>query len=129
MFRPWPMSMLIAVFVAAALPVSAQTDQQVYGRQLMTKQEQMEYQQKMRAAPDAAAREEIRAEHHKAMQERAKQQGITLPDQPPARGGGAGRGMGPGGSMGQGSGMGAGQGMGPGGGMGRGMGPGGAQGQ
>ncbi len=123
MFRPWLMSLLIAVFVAAALPVSAQTDPPVYGRQLMTKQEQMEYQQKMRAAPDAAAREEIRAEHHKAMQERAKQQGITLPDQPPARGGGAGRGMGPGG------GMGAGQGMGPGGGMGRGMGPGGAQGQ
>ena len=72
---------------------------QVYGSQLMTQPERAEYRAKMRAAKTAEEREQIRKEHHESMKERAKERGVTLPDDPPARGSGmgAGGGMGPGG--------------------------------
>ncbi len=72
---------------------------QVYGSQLMTQQERVEYRAKMRAAKTTEEREQIRKEHHESMKERAKERGVTLPDDPPARGSGmgAGGGMGPGG--------------------------------
>ena len=93
-------------------------DRDIYGSQLMTRQERNEYRARMRAAASAEERESIRAEHHERMKERAQARGMTLPDQPRAgRGPGgasAGGGMGPGGG-----------GMGPGGG---GMGPGGGAG-
>lgn len=93
---------------------AASTQQQIYGWQLMTPQEMQDYRARMRAAKTAAERNRIRAEHHQAMQERAKERGVTLPDMPMGRGmGGPGRGM----RQGMGSGMGPGQGMG------RGMGP------
>jgi len=88
-----------------------QKEEQIYGSQLMTQEERAEYQAKMRAAKTAEEREQIRNEHHEQMKIRAKEKGVTLPDEPPARG----RGMGPGKGMGPG--------MGPGGGAG-GMGPG-----
>lgn len=86
-----------------------QTQQRIYGSQLMTQQEQNEYRDRMRAAKTVEERERIRTEHHDRMQERAKARGVTLPDQPPAKPrsstGGA---MGPGGGMGPGSGGGGG---------------------
>jgi hypothetical protein len=88
----------------------------IYGSQLMTNQERVEYRNRMRAARTVAEREQIRLEHHEQMQTRAKERGVTLPDEPPARG--LGRGMGPGAGMGGGAGPGAG--MGPGGGTGAG---------
>lgn len=88
-----------------------QDQQQIYGNQLMTEQERNEYRAKMRGAKSAEEQERIRAEHHTRMQARAKERGVTLPDEPPPQG--MGKGMGPGGGMG---------GMGPGGGMGGGMG-------
>jgi len=70
----------------------------------MTQQERNEYQNRMRSAKTQQEREQIRLEHHKQMQERAKAQGKTLPDMPPAdmgpgsrMGPGGGGGMGPGG--------------------------------
>lgn len=99
-----------AGLVLAADQESVQAQEQIYGSQLMTQQERAEYQAKMRAAKTAEERDQIRREHHALMKERAKARGMTLPDEPPARGGG----MGPSGGMGPGSGMG------PGGGMGRG---------
>jgi len=70
----------------------------IYGSQLMTAQERDEYRARMRNAKTQAERDRIRAEHHAAMQERAKDKGVTLPDQPrgPSRGQGAGPGKGPG---------------------------------
>ncbi|MCK9473966.1 hypothetical protein [Sulfurimonas sp.] len=65
----------------------------------------------MRAARTTQEQEKVRKEHHELMKERAKEKGISLPDEPPARGGGMGTG---GGMMGPGGG-----GMGPGGGRGR----------
>lgn len=93
--------------------------EQVYGSQLMTRQERIEHRNKLRTAKTAEEREQIRAEHHTRMQERAREKGVTLPDMPPPAG--AGKGMGPGGGgMGPGGGgMGSGGGMG-GGGMGSG---------
>jgi hypothetical protein len=79
----------------------------IYGYELMTPQERLEYRNHMRTMKTRQEREAFRLEHHKQMQERARAQGKTLPDMPPA-GMGPGSGMGPG--MGPGSGM-----MGPGG--------------
>jgi len=72
-----------------------------YGGQFMTEQERAEHRAKMQSLKTPQEREKYRLEHHKKMQARAKEQGITLPDMPP-RGGrgmgpGSGRGMGPGG--------------------------------
>jgi len=80
-------------------------DEQVYGSQLMTQQERLEYRNRMRQAQTQDERERVRAEHHQQMRERARERGVTLPDEPPA-----GRGMGQGGGMGQGAGMGPGAG-------------------
>ncbi len=80
-------------------------DRQIYGSQLMTQQERNEYRTRMRAAKTAEEREQIRKEHHEQMKARAKEKGVTLPDEPPARG--MGGGMGPGGG-GMGPGMGGG---------------------
>ena len=82
--------------------------QRIYGYELMTPQERVEYRNRMRAMKTVQEREAFREEHHRQMQERARAQGKTLPDMPPA-GMGPGPGMGPG-MMGPGSG-----GMGPGG--------------
>ncbi len=85
----------------------------IYGHQLMTDQERTDYQSRMREADTLQERERIRAEHHQLMQERAREKGITLPDEPPERGGmghgagmdqGMGQGAGMGGHMGQGQG-------------------------
>ena len=83
----------------AADPAPAQNKEVIYGSQLMTVQERAEFRARMRAAKTYEEREQIRLEHHKAMRERAQAQGKTLPDMPPAVGGGmgpGGGGMGPG---------------------------------
>ena len=112
------LSILLAGGGLTATSAYAQTQKQetIYGSQLMTQKERREYRFKMREAKTTEQREQIRAEHHKLMQERAKERGVKLPDAPPAQG--MYQGMGSGGAMGPGGG-----GMGPGGG---GMGPGGA---
>ena len=90
----------------------------IYGSQLMTQQERNEYRAKMRTAKTAKERERLRYEHHERMQERAKERGVTLPAEPPVRGGGMGNGMTPGGGTGNGMGGGFGSGGGMGGGAG-----------
>ena len=94
----------------AQVQKQSQAEEQIYGSQLMTQQERAEHQIKMRNAKTSEAREQVRAQHHKEMQVRAKQQGVTLPDEPPAAG--MGGGMGPGGGMGGGTGSGGGMGSG-----------------
>lgn len=85
-----------------------QDQDRIYGSELMTRQERNDYRNRMRTLKTRQEREAFRLEHHKQMQERARAQGKTLPDMPPA-------GMGPGSGMGPGGGMGTGGGMGPGG--------------
>ncbi len=106
----------------------------IYGSELMTAQERTEHRDRMRAAKTPEEREQIRAEHHERMQARAKERGVTLPDQPPMRRGpgmmwpdiptdpGDRERLGPADRMGPrgaspGGGMDSGGGMGPGGGM------------
>jgi hypothetical protein len=89
---------------ATQRPDTAQAQEPIYGSQLMTRDERTEHRNKMRSLKTPEEREAYRAEHHRQMQERAKERGVTLPDAPPARG----MGMGPGGP-------GMRQGMGPGG--------------
>lgn len=62
----------------------------IFGSKLMTNEERDQYRERMRAAQTIEERERIRREHHQAMRERARAQGISLPDDPPARGGGYG---------------------------------------
>lgn len=78
-------------------------DKQIYGHQLMSAEERNQFRQKMMTAKTVEEREQIRAEHHKTMQARAKAKGINLPDEPPMHRG-PGSGKGPGGSMGPGGG-------------------------
>lgn len=68
---------------AAASKSAASGAQQVYGWQLMTPQERMDFQAKMRAAKTPEERAALRADNHRKMQARAKQQGVTLPEVPP----------------------------------------------
>ena len=98
--------------------LQTQDQEQIYGSQLMTQQERAEYHAKMRTAKNAMEQEQIRKEHHERMQERAKNQGVTLPNEPPVKGSSMGSGSG---GMGTGSGgMGTGSGgRGSGGGRGR----------
>ncbi|MCF7201451.1 hypothetical protein [Pseudomonas oligotrophica] len=79
----------------------------VYGSQLMTQQERLEYRNRMREANSLEERERIRNEHHERMRERARERGVTLPETPQAgrgMGQGMGQGMGPGGGAGGGAG-------------------------
>jgi Ni/Co efflux regulator RcnB len=97
-------TLIITAFAGAlslsAIAPAASQEEQVYGSQLMTKQERAEHRKKMRSAKTVEAREQVRAEHHERMKERAKARGVTLPDQPPAVGGGMGPGGGAGAGMG-----------------------------
>lgn len=99
----------IALAVLSTGSAMAQNNAPIYGSQLMTRQERIEYRTQMRALKTQEERNAFRLEHHKRMQERASERGQTLPDTPPA--GGAGMGPGGGGGMGPGGGMGRGGGM------------------
>lgn len=94
------LSIGLGMGLAYTATAAAPAQEQVYGSQLMTPQERTAHRAKMRAAKTAEEKTQIRAELHQRMQERAKQQGVALPETPPASGGG----MGPGGGMGAGGG-------------------------
>jgi hypothetical protein len=97
------------------IQTQSQDRERIYGSELMTEKERNEYRERIRNAKTEQEREKIRSEHHEKMMVRAKEKGVTLPDEPPAKGGGVGPG---GGAKGSGSG-----GFGPGGGAGKGGGP------
>ena len=82
---------MVLGLMASSMSVAADTP--IYGSQLMTKQERIEHLNKLRAAKTVEERDQVRLQHHEQMQLRAKEKGVTLPDAPPAMGGGQGRGM------------------------------------
>jgi hypothetical protein len=59
-----------------------QSQKVVRGRDLMSPEELAQHRQKMRSFKTEEERNAYRQEHHKAMQERAKEKGLVLPDQP-----------------------------------------------
>ena len=61
---------------------TGQAQEPIYGGQLMTQQEIRDYQEKMRSASSDEERQQIRREHRREMQERAKRKGVVLRDQP-----------------------------------------------
>ena len=62
-----------------------QTQQQVTGRELMTEQERAEHHARMQAATTEAERQQIRSKQHELMKQRAKERGLSIPDEPPAK--------------------------------------------
>jgi len=103
---------LTMALVLAVGSVFAADQEQIYGSQLMTQPERLEYRERLRNATTAEEREQVRKEHHEQMRERAKEQGVALPDEPSVGGGGMGAGNCPGGGKGKGPGMGHGGGRG-----------------
>ena len=75
----------------------------IYGYQLMTEEERTTFRTQMQNATTAEERQQIRSHHHEQMLERAKAQGVTLPEAPMMNGQGMGKGMGMGGGSGQGN--------------------------
>ena len=88
---------------AATAPVLAEDEPPpIYGQQLMTQQEQEQYRERVRAARTDEDRAALREQHREAMQARARERGVELPDvaapggpgretTPPARGPARGR--------------------------------------
>lgn len=79
-------------------------DKMIYGWQLMTPQERKTHREKMLSLKTEQERIAYREEHHKLMQQRAKEKGMTLPDRPMMRGTGPGAGGGFGNAQGSGKG-------------------------
>jgi len=103
------LSTLAIVMLMQVSPTTV-SEETMYGYQLMTEQERAEHRTTMRSFNTEAERDAYRRQHHEMMQDRAKAQGVTLPDEPMPRGQGRGMGQGQGMGMGQGSGGGQGQG-------------------
>jgi hypothetical protein len=101
-----------ALSLTSGVVVAAEQQEVIYGSHMMTQQERVEYRARMRAANTEEERLRIRAEHHERMKERARERGVTIPDEPPPRGMGGGMGPGMGGGMGPGMGGGMGGGRG-----------------
>jgi len=92
--------LLIGVLAMAIPGTSVFSAEQIYGSQLMTQQERIEHRTKMQSMKTMEERERYRMEHHMKMQERAEEQGVTLPDSTPM-GNGMGGGRGQGGGRGR----------------------------
>lgn len=110
----------------ASWPLTAQENEEVFGRELMTRTELQEHQDTMRNLSTDAERAQYRQQHHNHMMQRAQEHGVELKN---GMGQGSGKGMGAGQGKGPGQGMGAGQGKGASQGMGNGQGKGASQGQ
>lgn len=101
----------------ASMPVAAQSEEQVFGRELMTQQELQQHRETMRNLNTDAERAQYRQLHHERMMERARERGVELRNgkgQGPGQGMGKGQGQGMGQMNGQGMGQQNGQGMGSG---------------
>lgn len=108
-----PKYLILASLLTLMAPAyTAFAADEVYGSQLMSEQERNAYRTKMQSMKTEQERQQLRMEHHKQMQERAKAQGVTLPDMPPNQGMHQGMGQGTGQGMHQGMGQGMQDGMG-----------------
>ena len=87
------------------LPIqSSFSEDRVYGWNMMTEQERIQHRETIRNLKTEEEKERFRIEHHKKMQKRAEERGVSIPDMPmhrdsmsPMRGGmGSGSGSGKG---------------------------------
>lgn len=73
-------TLLLTVSSAFARPWRWEANQKnTAGWQLMTQEERVEHRTKMRGFTDYAACKEYVDEHHKQMEQRAKEKGVTVP--------------------------------------------------
>ena len=94
---------ILASILTFTIPgASLLAEEAIYGSQLMTQQERIEHRAKMQSMKTMEERNRYMIEHHKKMQERAKERGVTLPDAPMMnnKGMGSGHGKCGGGGMG-----------------------------
>ena len=92
-----------------AVPAVPAADKEpIFGSQLMTQEERLQFRNQMQNATSVEEREKIRIQHRELMLERATAQGVTLSDTPMMMRNGAGKGPG----MNNGSSSGSGQGKG-----------------
>jgi hypothetical protein len=54
----------------------------IYGYQLMSSKECLDYMKRLHSAKSFEEREQLRLEHHRLMQERARKRHMMLPDMP-----------------------------------------------
>ena len=84
----------------------AQDQKMIYGWELMSVKERNEHHEKMMSMKTEQERTAYMEEHHKLMQDRAREKGVELPDAPMMRGtgprSGGGQGIGGGGGGGKG---------------------------
>lgn len=72
---------MFALLFMFQVPMSyAEDSDTVYGWEMMSQQERMEHQEKMRNMKTDAEREQYQMEHHEKMMQRAKENGVELPD-------------------------------------------------
>jgi hypothetical protein len=64
--------------------------ERIYGSDLMTEQERIEYREKMRSMNSEQERNAFRAQHHEEMKRRAREMNMEIPDEVPAKPGGKG---------------------------------------
>ena len=86
-----PLNIVFATLYILLIVNFGHAEETIYGWQLMTKQERIEHRKKMRSFTSEQEREAYRQEHHKKMQARAKEQGVTLPYKPQQMGKGLSR--------------------------------------
>ena len=95
-----PMAQSQTAASAAQPPgISTTAPSRTYGWQLMSPQERTEFRSKLHSLKTPEEREQFRKDHHEQMKARAKERGLTLPDEPLPMAGprsGPGRGQGPG---------------------------------
>ena len=80
---------------ATTAPVQTQS-RQMLGKEMMSQEERDAQRDQMRNATTNEERERIRTEQHEEMKARATEKGASLPDDPPARRQGGGKGNGSG---------------------------------
>ena len=73
-----------------AIQQKTQPQQMVLGKDLMTEQERAEHHASMQAAKTQQERDQLRREQHERMRQRAEEQGLSIPDEPPAKSVGTG---------------------------------------
>lgn len=78
----------LSLFTVAVSSSQAQdtADDVIFGRQLMTADELADHRARLQELQTDAERQAYGEEHHKAMQARAEERGMTLPDQPMVKG-------------------------------------------
>ena len=69
---------------------NTQPQQTVLGKDLMTEQERAVHHANMQAAETQQERNQLRMEQHERMKQRAKERGLSIPDEPPAKSAGTG---------------------------------------